>query len=199
MTEGALRERLRRQTASVHARLHRHPGLSAAASGLIEMDSYRALLMRLYGFHRAFEARVANFVRLGDAPARSELLASDLEALGLAPEELASIALCGALAPIGSDAEALGALYVMEGSALGGARIARALSATLLAKDTGGCRFFSSGGVPRRAWENLLDLLKAIDDPHQEQAALAAALATFHAFEVWMKDWDSAETMAGVR
>lgn len=192
MTEGALRGRLRAETAELHARLHRHPGLSATASGAIDMEGYRVLLMRLYGFHRAFESSIGKFANPEETLARSRLLASDLETLGVTRERRASLPLCDALAPIMQDAEALGALYVVEGSALGGARIAHALRATLLARDGMGCRFFSYDGERRRAWENVLTRLNAIHDPRQEQVVIAAARATFQAFDAWMKDKEPA-------
>ncbi|WP_424360946.1 biliverdin-producing heme oxygenase [Methylocystis parvus] len=187
MTEGVLRGRLRAETADLHERLHRHPGLSAAASGAIDMDDYRALLMRLYGFHRAFESRLGEFAGTGEALARSQLLASDLQTLGVTPEKCAYLPICDALPSITQEAEALGALYVVEGSSLGGARIAQALRANLLRRDGKGCRFFSNDGARPRAWENVLTRLNAIDDRSQEQAVIAAARATFQAFDAWMK------------
>jgi heme oxygenase (biliverdin-IX-beta and delta-forming) len=192
MTDGALRGRLRAETADLHARLHRHPGISAAASGAIDMDAYRALLMRLYGFHRAFEACIGEFAGPEETLCRSQLLASDLETLGVTDERRDSLPLCDALAPITQDAEGLGALYVVEGSALGGARIAHALRVSLLTQDGKGCRFFSNDGARRRAWENVLSRLNAVHDPRQEQAVIAAARATFQAFDVWMKDKEPA-------
>ena len=58
MTEG-LRERLRHETAEIHERLHRHSGLGAAARGSITAEDYVQLLARLLGFHRAYEAALA--------------------------------------------------------------------------------------------------------------------------------------------
>lgn len=195
MRGGALREKLRAETAAIHARLHRHPGLSAAASGAIDRNSYRALLIRLYGFHRAFEAHIGAFTPLEEGSTRSALLASDLEALGVASDEREAIPLCVALAPIFSSAEALGALYVVEGSTLGGAHIARALqSASTPPGGAKGYRFFSNDGVSRPAWKELLARLEAIRDPREERAAIAAAVSTFRAFEDWMKDWALAMT-----
>ena len=56
MTRGALvHTELSAATGAIHRRLHRHPGLAAAARGAIGLDDYRQLLGRLYGFHRAFE------------------------------------------------------------------------------------------------------------------------------------------------
>lgn len=195
MSGGSLREKLRAETAAIHARLHRHPGLAAAASGVIDRNDYRALLIRLYGFHRAFESHIDALAPLKEGSTRSALLASDLEALGVTGDEREGIPLCVALAPVCSSPEALGALYVVEGSALGGAHIALALqSASTPPAGATGYRFFSNGGVSRPAWRELLAMLDAIRDPRDERAAIAAAVSTFRAFEDWMKDWALATT-----
>ncbi len=198
MSGGLLRERLRTETAAIHARLHRHPGLSAAASGKIDSTDYRALIIRLYGFHRAFEDCVCGFVRFEDGPTRSDLLASDLEALGIGSDGRDAIPLCAAIKPFLTSAEALGALYVVEGSALGGMQIARALRSASTPTGVTGYRFFSNDGVSRPGWKELLARLEEVRDPHEERAAIDAAVSTFRVFEEWMKDWElaTAESLA---
>lgn len=189
MTVGALLARLRTATRETHERLHRHPGLSAAAKGRIDADSYVRLLTRLYGFHRVFEARLERpgWSIYAAPPVRSELLASDLAVMGMSKEQRASAPLCDTLAPIESDAQALGALYVVEGSALGGAQIARALRAAPWSENIA-CRFFSNDGAPPRKWKELLARLEEIADPQEERAVLLGAVTTFRAFEDWMSD-----------
>src|SRR5208283_4473121 len=54
-----VRDRLRRETAEIHERLHRHAGLAAAASGSIAADDYALLLARLFGFHCIYESVLA--------------------------------------------------------------------------------------------------------------------------------------------
>jgi heme oxygenase len=190
VTVGIVRERLRAATSAAHARLHRHPGLSAAAAGVIDIDAYRALLIRLYGFHRAFDAAVsASFISGAGAP-RSGLLESDLAALGISRDRLAVLRLCATLSPMIEAPRALGALYVVEGSALGGARIARALAPLLAPFDGAGCRFFSNDGGERRRWPELLADIEALHTrPEREQAAVDAAVETFQKFEDWMQGW----------
>lgn len=186
-----VREKLRDATSTVHARLHRHPGLSAAAAGVIDVGGYRALLARLYGFHRPFEAATDAFAVMtqADAP-RSRLLADDLEALGVPCERVERLPLCCALPSLTQDAQALGAHYVIEGSALGGARIARALAPLLAPFDGSGCRFFSNDGGQRRGWKDLLNRIEALGGiPCREQAAVEAAVETFRKFEDWMTGW----------
>jgi heme oxygenase len=187
-----LRQRLRDATKNVHMRLHRHPGLSAAAAGTIDLDGYRALLARLYGFHRAFEACVASRSS-GSAPetgaARSALLESDLATLGVTTERRQSLPLCTTLPSFCCNAERLGALYVIEGSALGGAQIARALRPVLQPLGGAGCRFFSNDGGPRRGWTEILERIEALSGETAQESVITAAVTTFETFEDWMAGW----------
>jgi heme oxygenase len=185
----ALRQRLREATNDVHLRLHRHSGLSAAAAGTIDIAGYRALLARLYGFHRAFEVCVgARSPETGAA--RSALLESDLAALGVTTERRQSLPLCARLPSFCCDAERLGALYVVEGSALGGQQIARALRPVLQPLGGAGCRFFSNDGASRHGWTEILARIEGLrGDPDHERAVITSAVKTFEAFEDWMADW----------
>jgi heme oxygenase len=200
VTITSLRQKLRAATAAAHERLHRHAGLSAAAAGAIDIDSYRALTARLYGFHRAFDAVMSAYPAVSPhagAP-RSRLLEDDLLALGVSREQLAALPLCDTLSSWPLEAQALGALYVVEGSALGGARIARALAPLLQSLQGAGCRFFSNDDGRRGDWTGLLTRLERLqDDPYLERAAIEAAVETFEKFEDWMKDWAPDPARAG--
>ena len=132
-SRSALRWRLRAATATTHERMHAHPGFEAAAAGTIELSEYRRLLVRLYGFHRPFEeiarsAAEAFKVDLDmNARARSALLVADLQTIGFAPSATATLPFWRPSLRLVSKGSLLGALYVLEGSTLGGLQIARAL------------------------------------------------------------------------
>lgn len=185
-----LRQKLREATGDAHERLHRHPELSAAASGRIDIDGYRTLLTRLYGFHRAFDDRIAAStvaLSLGIMRARSGLLEGDLAALGVTEEMRRQLPLCEKAPRLANAARALGALYVIEGSALGGAQIARALKSLLEPFDGAGRRFFSNDGQPSRGWPVLLARIEQLaGDDDRERELIAAAVETFQIFEEWM-------------
>ena len=116
-----------------HERMHAHAGFGAAAAGTIEVSDYRRLLVRLYGFHRPFEDIVrsaADVFRIDldmNARARSSLLLADLQTLGFDPNAAATLPLWRPSLRLVSKGSLLGALYVLEGSTLGGVQIARAL------------------------------------------------------------------------
>jgi len=109
----SLRLELRAATQDVHDRLHRHVGFAAIQDATIGLADYQDLIVRLYGFYLPFEAAVA----IG--PDRSNWLAGDMEALDL-QRPLHAVPKCWHVPRLDSAPLRLGALYVAEGSALGG-------------------------------------------------------------------------------
>ncbi len=188
-----LRARLKAATAAAHERTHDHPGLAAAAAGVIEPGDYVKVLARLYGFHRAFEAAQNDLDDDGESRVRSHLLAEDLATLGLDHEMIARLPLCPGLTPPCSEGERLGALYVLEGSTLGGVQIARAMRAVIDEPDGAGRRFFLGYGARHGAmWRALLERIENLAaDPGEAEMALRAAVRTFEQFELWMRDWNA--------
>jgi heme oxygenase len=184
-----LHSQLRSATNDVHQRLHRHPGLAAVQSQTIDVARYRLLLRRLLGFHQPFE------IAAKIEPDRSRRLARDiafLEANDGVP--VRPVRLCQNIPSLDKPDQILGALYVVEGSALGGRGLARNLDALLGAGVINGRRFFSGGGGETgAAWRAYLTRLAAVSsDPGVRQRIIVSATATFAAFEIWMRDWDAA-------
>ena len=191
-----MRKRLKQATNEAHERMHAHPGFAAAAAGTIKPGAYRDLLARLYGFHAAFDlemqAAPAAFAQDIDLPARAraDLIADDLVALGVSRAGVAALPRCEDLPRLSGEGDRLGALYVVEGSTLGGVFIARALAAT-----AGNAHRFFLGHESdhSRLWRDLVRRLDKLDaTPEEAAAAEFAALATFDAFERWMANWESA-------
>ncbi len=181
----SLRQTLRAATSEPHARLHLHTGFAAIQSGAIDLVDYRSLLVRLYGFHVAFEAAS------GLAGERSGWLQDDLAAItpqGYAP---ASIPRCTALAPLATPERLWGALYVVEGSTLGGRHLARNLDALLGPVASAGRRFFLGRGADTTAaWNAFLERLTFFGTtPAAYEEIIATAVTTFGIFEEWMRDW----------
>lgn len=126
---------LREATHDVHQRLHRHDGFATIQNTTIDIASYRRLLIRLYGFYVPFET-VADIGR-----DRNAWLEHDLRALGLGRQELGAIAICNDIPSLMSADARLGALYVVEGSALGGRDLGRNLDRLLGWETINGRRF----------------------------------------------------------
>lgn len=117
----------------------------------------------------AVEAAIAACEAIPAFARRTELLARDLAEIGLSmPAPLA-------LAPPESEAAAFGALYVIEGSRLGGAILARQVSDDLP-------RAYLSAIHPPGAWRafgEMLDRAGKTGGPSWLDQAIAAAEATF--------------------
>lgn len=107
---------LRARTATLHAEV------DAAFGGfrLDQADSYRLLLLAHARALPAIEAALAVFTDLPLGPNRTALLTHDLAALGAAPPPPLPFELA-------DKSRAWGALYVVEGSRLGGALLARSV------------------------------------------------------------------------
>ncbi len=162
-----MRRRLRVATAATHERMHAHAGFEAAAAGTIEASDYRRLLVRLYGFHRPFEdiARsAADLFRIDldmGARARSPLLLADLQTIGFDPNATAILPLWRPSIRLVSKGSLLGALYVLEGSTLGGVQIARALKHRVGNGLERALLFFVGRGEPQVSmWRELLEELE---------------------------------------
>ena len=177
--------------------MHAHPGFAAAAAGGIQIADYRRLLARVYGFHRPFEVAVRNAVISAgvdfdvDERARSPALLADLQSLGLGADAIARLPLWTPSYSLVSEAALLGALYVLEGSTLGGVSIARALRGVLGDDSGDGMRFFLGRGDRQSVmWRDFLERLEALsEDQGQSAQAVEAAIVTFHDFETWMSGW----------
>jgi heme oxygenase len=196
-SRSALRWRLRAATATTHERMHAHPGFEAAAAGTIELSDYRRLLVRLYGFHRPFEeiARSATEAFKIDldinARARSALLLADLQTIGLDSNAAVTLPLWRPSVRLVSKGSLLGALYVLEGSTLGGVQIARALK-DRVGKGLENALLFFVGREERQGamWRELVEELESFrEDDEEAMEAENAAVSTFKAFEDWMAGW----------
>ncbi|MBU4432893.1 MAG: biliverdin-producing heme oxygenase, partial [Alphaproteobacteria bacterium] len=123
-------------THDVHQRLHAHAGLAAVLSGTIDRESYRRLVGRLYGFYEPFE------ISAKLEPVRTAWLNLDLAALGVSASQRSALPRCSGFPDFAKPEAVLGALYVIEGSALGGVALARGLDGVLGVANPEGRRFF---------------------------------------------------------
>jgi heme oxygenase len=143
---GALLARLRFVTRPAHDKLEGTLGLLDERLGL---DTYRRVLERFYGFWRGWEPQVAALVQDAaflDPRRRMHLLRADLATVGLSAHAVQMLPACPL--PILRDAaEALGSLYVMEGSTLGGRVIERNVKRYLGLDGRRGCTYFAGYGT----------------------------------------------------
>ncbi len=177
---------LRSATQESHERLHRHAGFSAVKDGTISLPDYRALLTCLYGFYLPFERAV------GVDNTRTQWLEEDLIRLDVNAASVARIPLCATIPQYDCPERRLGALYVVEGSALGGRLLCRGLDRLFGMESIEGRRFFAGRGADTGdAWSAFLDRLASVGPaPIGRTALLSGAVETFEVFENWLSGWD---------
>lgn len=115
-----------------------------------------------------------------------------LAAFGIGPEQLFTLPRCSGFPDLSSDEAMLGALYVVEGSALGGIALARSLEGLVGHGALDGRRFFNGhGSRTGDAWRAyLFRLANASHRPEHRATIIATALATFALFEQWIEGWE---------
>ena len=174
----SIRDLLRDGTRVEHDRLEDGLRLTDPA---LTLERYRAVLARFHGFWAGWEPRVA--AALADdaflAPRRRlGLLRHDLRALGVVPENLP---VCPPPLLHGRG-EAMGSLYVMEGSTLGGRVILKGLE-RLGVPPEARSYFAGHGEATGAMWRAFLERLEREPDA---AAVLRGAKATFQRLGDWM-------------
>ncbi len=184
---------LRQATAAAHERLHHLPAFATLQAGTIVRDDYICLLRRLFVFHRAVETRLQEAPPLDPfgidlaARRRAGLLLDDLAFFGAPAEPLPAAPVLPAPR---SAAQALGCLYVTEGSTLGGRELARRLDHLLPQGGDAGRRFLLGHGTRHGAmWREFCAALEQCGDTAERRAEMTgAALAAFAVFGEWFGD-----------
>ena len=184
MTGGAMLAQLRTATRPAHDALEGSLGL---LDDQLDRDSYSRVLQRFYGFWQAWEPRAAFLLEDGmlAGQRRLHLLAADLATLGVSASAVAALPACPP--PVLRDAaEALGSLYVMEGSTLGGRVILRNVERCLgLDAASGGSYFAGYGPATGSMWRAFLIRLDAVPAGDAERVAVGAT-ATFERLGWWL-------------
>jgi heme oxygenase len=148
--------------------------------------AYSRLLQAYYGFHAPLEARLGAYQE--PQRAKTPALTQDLQALRLSTRDIDTLPLCQALPAIGDEASALGVMYVLEGSTLGGQVLKRAMAERLGLGPSSGAGFLDVyGAMTGRYWRDYLDRLEqASTAPAAKAATVQAAIDTFTCFEHWL-------------
>lgn len=189
-------DQLKTGTAAVHASLERRLLLAQVPS----VSAYWSYLAAMHGFVAPLEAGF----RLLPAPLqlelelprreKAELLARDLEALAAKVGPSADRApWCDALPAHGSVAEALGVLYVLEGSTLGARWLLRQVAPLGVQECSAYLQSYGDDVGPM--WQKMRAFLATYSEGHpDEDAAIqAAALDTFERIDTWFVRCGAAE------
>ncbi len=181
----SLRDRLRIETRAAHDALDETLDLTGQP---LTLDQYVRLLARFHGFHRAIEPLLARLIEPSLWTGRSKLavLQQDLDRCGMsaavvrllpAPEDLPSIT---------DRATALGALYVSEGSTLGGRIIDRQLQANPVVPADARSYFGGYGAQTGAKWQAICAALETSSNPNHHQRTIRSAQLVFASLQRWL-------------
>jgi len=187
---------LRAATDQQHQRLHHHPALAPLTETTVRKAQYLSALSSFYGFYKPLEEK---FCRCDD-PLFAEFekgdnverLSHDLAHHGVDTAQLRLLPLDDT--PFTRE-QALGYLYLREGSALGGQLISKKLSDNLaLVPGRDNTFFFGKGKLSAAEWKKYIDKLQEIDAAGLVDSAAAAAFAgtLFSALETWLTQENNA-------
>ncbi len=186
------RDLLRLATHDVHMRLHGHPVMRPLLGGCSDAGEYRRVLEHLFGFHAPLEQ--ALFAAEAPLPAtlgmnqrrRVAALRRDLGDLGMGAAGIDGLPLVRALPRLDTAGRALGALYVREGSTLGGKVMAAKLDPLLGAGEMSGRRFLSGDDDAGSSWRSCCGAIEMAATQGHLVDMVAGAQETFAAFEAWL-------------
>lgn len=185
-----LSRRLRRETADLHARAEAAPRLRRCLSPDYTLAEYIELLGAFYVLHAETERLLLRepCLTLRDmfrSRRRSPLIARDLRGLGGRPRADQGSELTALLPLCETRSERLGAAYVLEGSALGGALIGKALRRSLGAGIADRLLFHAAADGLAGRWRDFLSVLDR--EAEDAEGAIAAARTTFRAVTIWLE------------
>ena len=179
-----LADLLKEQTLTNHQQLEKK--LVAQIRSLTTEADYVKLLLLFYGYFGGLEDKINLYignVQLADQSSRrkTQAIADDILAMGAHPAAKAS----GADLPvIENTAQAFGAMYVIEGSTLGGSIISKMIAGKLGIEK--GLSFFNGyGEASHEMWGAFKEVLNTLPGKDNE-AVIAAANLTFLKFKDWI-------------
>lgn len=180
-------EKLRAGTRHTHEELEKEMMPLITQAG--DAGVYAKLLHLFYGYYRPLEKGMETWLDDSVVPdinqrRKTSWILDDLQALGQ-PTEMEE----DADAPVISNrAEALGAMYVMEGSSLGGKVICKMIAENLGMEDHRALSFFYGyGGQTGSRWKGFLAVLDRFSGTEEEQDIIRKADEVFLKFRRWLQ------------
>lgn len=189
-------KRLRQETAESHQQLEDNPLSKSILNPSVSVQDYRNYLAALFGVTIACEDQIFQNIShiVNDLPERykSRLIIDDLLATGLS--EAAIDALPVFQFEFSSAAEALGIMYVLEGSTLGGKILYKHIHEVLgLTPENGASYFWGYGSQTGNLWKSFISsLTQFVDEEQKRDEVVASAKKTFTIIDNWLTQSGSA-------
>lgn len=154
-----------------------------------DTGDYALLLSHFYGYLHPLEQTIKLHLNEKVIPdlherRKTEQILHDIQSIGAELENV----YCNDLPTIQHEADALAAMYVMEGSTLGGSIIAKMLHDRLgVTPEKGVCFFYGYGEDSEKRWKSFTDILQSYT-PYEKLAARMVHTAdqTFRKFQNWL-------------
>ncbi|MCF0073659.1 biliverdin-producing heme oxygenase [Dyadobacter sp. CY261] len=183
-------KQLRQETAESHKKLEDNPLSKAILTPSVSIQDYQAYLTALYGVTIACEDQIFPAILhiVSELPERrkSRLIIEDLLATGCSESQI--VALPVYRFQFSSVAEALGIMYVLEGSTLGGKILYRHIHEVLgLTPENGASYFWGYGTQTGNLWKSFISsLTQFVDQTGERDAVIDSAKRTFTIIDNWL-------------
>lgn len=183
-------KRLRQETAESHQNLEDNPLSRAILSPSVSLNDYQTYLAALFGLTIACEDEIFPAIShvITDLADRykSRLIIDDLLATGLSEAEVDALPVYRF--EFSTIAEALGIMYVLEGSTLGGKILYRHIHEVLgLTPENGASYFWGYGPQTGNLWKSFISSLTQFVDEHEERdSVIGSAKKTFTIIDNWL-------------
>ena len=171
--DNSILARLKQRTAHQHQQTEDGVDL---LSDEFSLEDYKELLVKFYAFYQSFETKmmraIADFKVNFDYAERlnAPKLLSDLKSLGMTNAEISAIESFEDVPALDSPEKIFGALYVVEGSTLGGQVISRHLKEKFDLDETDGVAFFSGYGKETgKMWNAFREKITEFAEKSKEQ------------------------------
>lgn len=184
---------LRSHTAYWHQQLEQTDISKALLQDDLTPEVYKLYLQKMYGFVQAFEAQIlpliTNVIPDWQERKKAAALKADLIKLGASDAAIAALPVFS-ITENYTEAAALGAMYVMEGSSLGGAVIYKHVAKKLgLDGETGAGYFKGYGPETGSRWKAFIGSFTDYAVIHQQQQTIMdSATHTFKQIYHWFQD-----------
>ncbi|WP_139921915.1 biliverdin-producing heme oxygenase [Hymenobacter sp. DG01] len=174
--------RLRHETQPYHTALEQNAFNRALMAGTVTPEDTARFLAKLYGFLLPYEAalRAHSFPAEWEVAARcrARLIEQDVA-------QAAGLPQCPDMPPLRTRSQLLGALYVLEGSTLGGQVITRQLARAGIAARTYFTGYAEQTGA---RWKSFCGLLSdAATHPAEQDEVVESAIVTFQKLHAWIE------------
>jgi len=183
---------LRKQTAPSHQKLEDNPLSKAILTANVSVADYQQYLSALYGVTAGCEATLFPAIEgiIWDLKSRyrSQLIVSDLLATGFSELQIAAL-------PVyhfawSSAADAMGAMYVLEGSTLGGRVLYKHIHKTLgFDASNGASYFWGYGDQTGSMWKSFISSFTQFAmETGQGAEIINSATHTFTIIDTWLDE-----------